>query len=337
MLTFCSLLLSPLFTERNVLSPLIDSTNRSSIECIESSQFILCLDDVGMKPASVSSSRSSFRSTSTGSTKRRDLRRGSLTTRGSNSAALDLRARAFHLLTGGGSELFTSNRWFDKFMQFIVSRDGTCGLVIEHSGSEGITLIRFLHQFLQFVDQESTCGSFDQNLRFGVDDESRSNRCSRIDSYHKRNSGYNNEVPISAELITRLREKQVFQLKFDLDETCLTGIQDASDRVDRLIQDLDLFVLIFNSFGKEFIKSQFMSPDAFIQLSLQLTHYKVHRRLVSSYESAGTRQFRSGRVDNIRSCTCEALNWAQAMCDEIPDVTVSRFIRSSCSNSSYCL
>ena len=282
---------------------------------------------MGIRPASVSSSssRSSLRSTSSGSTKRRSLRRGSVTTRASNSVSQDLRARAFHLLTGDGSELFTSNRWFDKFMQFVVSRDGTCGLVIEHSGSEGITLIRFLHQFLQFVEQESsTCGSFDQNLRFGVDDESRSNRCSRIDSYHKRNSGYN-EVPISAELITRLREKQVFQLKFDLDETCLTGIQDASDRVDRLIQDLDLFVLIFSSFGKEFIKSQFMSPDAFIQLSLQLTHYKVHRRLVSSYESAGTRQFRSGRVDNIRSCTWEALNWAQAMCDEIPDVTVSLF------------
>ena len=42
----------------------------------------------------------------------------------------------------------------------------------------------------------------------------------------------------------------------------------------RLIEDLDLFVLRFEEFGKNFPKSQNMSPDAFIQLALQLTYYK---------------------------------------------------------------
>ena len=91
----------------------------------------------------------------------------------------------------------------------------------------------------------------------------------------------------------------------------------------RLIDDVDLYVLCFVEFGKQFIKEQRISPDAFIQLALQLTYYKVHRRLVSTYESAGLGQYNFGRVDNIRSATTEALSWVKAMCDEIPEITVS--------------
>lgn len=65
-----------------------------------------------------------------------------------------------------------------------------------------------------------------------------------------------------------------------------------------------------------------MSPDAYIQLALQLTYYKVHRKLVSTYESAAIRQYKLGRVDNIRGATMEALGWAKAMCDEISEITV---------------
>lgn len=272
------------------LSP--DATNKASIEAIESSQFILCLDDQGIRSSS-------------GSTKRRDFRRESII-RGNKH---DHTPRCFNLLTGGGSELYTSNRWFDKFMQFVIGRDGTCGLLIEHSGSEGITLIRFLQQLLQFTTRED-------------------NFTSRSSSDHQLSDGNRrtNMTTISADMMARVRGKQVTELTFVMDHIILKGIQESGKRVDKLIQDLDLFIFTFKSFGKEFIKSQFMSPDAFIQLSLQLTHYKVHRKLVSSYESAGTRQFRFGRVDNIRSCTSEALHWARAMCDELPDVTVSLLV-----------
>ncbi|KAI0235637.1 Choline O-acetyltransferase [Lamellibrachia satsuma] len=79
---------------------------------------------------------------------------------------------------------------------------------------------------------------------------------------------------------------------------------------------MDLHILRFSDYGKEFPKHQNMSPDAFIQLALQLSYYKVHRRLVSTYESASIRRFRLGRVDNIRACTMEALEWARAMTGE---------------------
>lgn len=41
-----------------------------------------------------------------------------------------------------------------------------------------------------------------------------------------------------------------------------------------MVEDFDLTVFRFGSFGRDFIKHQGMSPDAFIQLALQLTYYK---------------------------------------------------------------
>ncbi|GIY17476.1 choline O-acetyltransferase [Caerostris darwini] len=42
---------------------------------------------------------------------------------------------------------------------------------------------------------------------------------------------------------------------------------------------------------------------------------RVHRKLVSTYESASLRRFYKGRVDNIRAATAEALAWVKVMCD----------------------
>jgi hypothetical protein len=46
---------------------------------------------------------------------------------------------------------------------------------------------------------------------------------------------------------------------------------------------------------------------------------------VPTYESASIRRFRHGRVDNIRACTPEALDWCKAMCGET-EATVMTFI-----------
>uniref|UniRef100_A0A3B3YY70 Choline O-acetyltransferase n=1 Tax=Poecilia mexicana TaxID=48701 RepID=A0A3B3YY70_9TELE len=91
-------------------------------------------------------------------------------------------------------------------------------------------------------------------------------------------------------------------------------LEASGDRLQRLVNNLDMDVFTFETYGKEFIKKQKMSPDAFIQISLQLAFYKG--RLVSTYESASLRRFREGRVDNIRSATAEALAFVRSMADE---------------------
>lgn len=42
----------------------------------------------------------------------------------------------------------------------------------------------------------------------------------------------------------------------------------------RLVNNLDMDVFTFKAYGKEFIKKQKMSPDAFIQVALQLALFK---------------------------------------------------------------
>uniref|UniRef100_A0A8C2GNV7 Choline O-acetyltransferase n=1 Tax=Cyprinus carpio TaxID=7962 RepID=A0A8C2GNV7_CYPCA len=81
----------------------------------------------------------------------------------------------------------------------------------------------------------------------------------------------------------------------------------------RLVKNLDMNVNKFTGYGKEFIKKQKMSPDAYIQVALQFTFYRCHGRLVPTYESASIRRFQEGRVDNIRSSTPEALAFVKAM------------------------
>ena len=51
-------------------------------------------------------------------------------------------------------------------------------------------------------------------------------------------------------------------------ERCLSSAQE-------LINDIDLHVVIHDRYGKAFIKRCNISPDAYIQMALQLAYYRV--------------------------------------------------------------
>ena len=53
----------------------------------------------------------------------------------------------------------------------------------------------------------------------------------------------------------------------------------------------------------------------------------MYNKLVSTYESASTRRFHFGRVDNIRGNTPEALEWARAMVDETGNISAAEKLR----------
>uniref|UniRef100_A0A8B9LEB9 Choline O-acetyltransferase n=1 Tax=Astyanax mexicanus TaxID=7994 RepID=A0A8B9LEB9_ASTMX len=101
-------------------------------------------------------------------------------------------------------------------------------------------------------------------------------------------------------------------------QACLTA---SADKLQRLVDNLDMNVHKFTGYGKEFIKKQKMSPDAYIQVALQFAFYRCHGRAVPTYESASIRRFQQGRVDNIRSSTPEALAFVKAMTDKKSSLT----------------
>ncbi|XP_053393078.1 choline O-acetyltransferase-like [Mercenaria mercenaria] len=179
------------------------------------------------------------------------------------------------MLHGQGSKVNSCNRWYDKTMQFIICQDGACGLNYEHSPSEGIAVVQLIEHLLKYMQEVH-----EKKLR-------------RMQSLC--------ELP------------QPLKLEWKLSDIVRTEIKAAVTSMNIAIADLDLYVLRFDHFGKEFPKENNMSPDSFIQLALQLTYYKIHGTLVSTYESASTRRFHLGRVDNIRANSTAALEWVKAM------------------------
>ncbi|XP_041830771.1 choline O-acetyltransferase-like [Melanotaenia boesemani] len=185
--------------------------------------------------------------------------------------------RALMMLHGGGHEKNGANRWYDKSMQFVVGMDGICGVVCDHSPFEGIVLVQCSEYLMKYIT-----GSPSKIVK----------------------SAKVRELPPPRRLLWKYNPH-------------IQGLLKASgERLQRLVNNLDMDVLKFETYGKEFIKKQKMSPDAFIQVALQLAFYKCRGRLVSTYESASIRRFQDGRVDNIRSATPEALAFVKSMTDE---------------------
>ncbi|VVC41984.1 Hypothetical protein CINCED_3A025026 [Cinara cedri] len=179
------------------------------------------------------------------------------------------------MIHGGGSEYCSGNRWFDKTIQLVIGRDGSNGLCYEHSPSEGIAVIELMEKLIK-----STKDLNEQSTD-----------------------------PIAS---TEKNEKTE-KLTWSVNNELIKHIADASTVLDKLVKDLDFHVFRFTQYGKEFIKSCKISPDVYVQLSMQLAYHKLHGKLVATYESASTRRFRLGRVDCIRAATTEALEWAKAM------------------------
>lgn len=196
--------------------------------------------------------------------------------------------RALLMLHGGGRERNGANRWYDKSMQFVIGMDGVCGVVCEHSPFEGIVLVQCSEYLMKYITGTPSKIVTSSSIR---------------------------ELPPPRKLLWKCNPH-------------IQGLLAASgDRLQRLVNNLDMDVFKFKVYGKEFIKKQKMSPDAFIQVALQLAFYKCNGRLVSTYESASIRRFQEGRVDNIRSATAEALAFVKSMTDERGTFTDSEKIK----------
>ena len=71
-----------------------------------------------------------------------------------------------------------------------------------------------------------------------------------------------------------------------MDDRIKTSISQASKELDSLDNNVDLEVFTFTGYGKEFMKSCRCSPDSWLQMSLQLTMFRLTGGLVATYESA---------------------------------------------------
>lgn len=176
-------------------------------------------------------------------------------------------------LYGGGSRSNSGNRWFDKTLQFLVRRDGGIGLTYEHSSAEGPPIITLVDHTLKFTD--SVVETIDKPT---VDE---------VAEFEK--------------------------LEFNIDSTVLDCIEEAKYLLDSQGEELQISIAPFKDYGKNFVKSQSMSPDSFIQMAFQLTFYKLHGEPTATYESGSLRKFQYGRTETIRSLSTDSQIFVKAM------------------------
>lgn len=122
---------------------------------------------------------------------------------------------------------------------------------------------------------------------------------------------------------------------------CQAVISSSLKVASALADDVDMHIFPFNDFGKGLIKKCKTSPDGFIQIALQLAHFRVRailRRLFGfsagsvlyvqiflpqdkgkfclTYEASMTRLFREGRTETVRSCTTQTCDFVRAMIND---------------------
>ena len=169
------------------------------------------------------------------------------------------------------------NRWFDKTIQLIVvtnkSGDRLIGSAFcyEHTPAEGGAIVKMMEHSVKYLLSNTTKTIIEKPIEVDIEE---------LSLLPKEN-----------------KEKVMASAEFSL------------RKYTEFVNSLDLQVLEFNDYGKEFIKSVKYSPDSWIQLAIGLTFYRLHGKVGQTYESAGTRKFAFGRTETIRSVSNEFVDF----------------------------
>jgi carnitine O-palmitoyltransferase 1 len=103
------------------------------------------------------------------------------------------------------------------------------------------------------------------------------------------------------------------KLQWDFSPECIKDIDLAVADAQTLIADTDIRLMLFDDYGKGFIKTCKCSPDGFIQLALQLAYYRDIGKFHLTYEASMTRLYREGRTETVRACTPHTCDFVLAL------------------------
>lgn len=168
------------------------------------------------------------------------------------------------------------NRYFDKPVQFFIAKNGYSGFIAEHSRMDGTPTL-LLNEFVNRELWELKPQDFLKSIE--------------IDS-----------TPLSI---------QPEPLRFEPSPFVSEQIEKAFINFDQEIDNHDVRVFHYNKYAKNEIKSFKKSPDAFIQMIIQLAYYKMTGTVVPTYEAASTRRFYRGRTEAGRSVSEESLQFVK--------------------------
>ncbi|XP_060871652.1 carnitine O-palmitoyltransferase 1, liver isoform isoform X2 [Metopolophium dirhodum] len=187
------------------------------------------------------------------------------------------------------------DRWFDKSFTLCIGSNGRVGFNAEHSWADA-AVMSHLWEFIIF--DEAKKSGYQEN-------------------------GHTKGAP-------ELEPPKPIRLQWNL-EPVLEAIEKSTQVSLALVKDIDLRILAFSDYGKGFMKTAKVSPDAFIQMALQLAYYRDAGKFSLTYEASMTRLYREGRTETVRPCTLESSTWVKSMLD--PNVDTNKritLLREAC-------
>ncbi|XP_068949392.1 carnitine O-palmitoyltransferase 2, mitochondrial-like [Petaurus breviceps papuanus] len=171
------------------------------------------------------------------------------------------------------------NRWFDKSFNLIVTKDGSAGVNLENSWGDGVAVIRFMSEIFKDSTQEPMVTPH--------------SHLANVDSSYL-----------------------VRKLDFHLNDTLRQGISVAKENFEAMKKSLTFQCFHFEKGGKAFLKRQKVSPDAMIQLSLQMAFLSLYGQTVPTYEACSTGTFKHGRTEIIRPASVYTKKCSEAFVRE---------------------
>lgn len=111
-------------------------------------------------------------------------------------------------------------------------------------------------------------------------------------------------------------ENCITEICFETDEHIIGEVE----RVTSFVQETGSSVIVsttcFSEYGKNFMKTVKLHPDAYIQMVIQVVYYKMHSEIVATYETALMRGYYNGRTETLRSVQCETVEWILSFLNE---------------------
>lgn len=189
-----------------------------------------------------------------------------------------------------GGETSGSNRWFDKSIQIICTENGKAGLLGEHSMMDGMPVV-------QLADH--------------ICNTSYANASSRSSTA----KGDAEICNIFSSVNSKLQTRSIENL-----------IGEAQTAYDNWTGKHELHVQSFQGYGSSFIKKSGFSPDAFVQIAMQLATFRLWGEQGGTYEATQVRPFLHGRTETTRTVSEESEAFVKLMglsrsVNEIDDAT----------------
>ena len=179
------------------------------------------------------------------------------------------------------------NRFFDKSIQLICTRDGKIALQGEHALFDGSVPLILCKQIQKNKYKRVERNDSKKNVDTGCDTS-------------------DGRVPVREIFEECWRDKKFVTMSEDLVHT-------AQDQYCELIESVEFRALHYKGHGKPFIKKANVSPDAYVQLALQLASYRLFGKQVGTYEATQTRRFLHGRTENTRAVSFQSHAYCRAM------------------------